>query len=140
MSAPVVVGDTPIGYLVAPQVLGDAGVGARLVLHTAAFAAARLLDLARRARELPVRSRSELLAELLMSEAAVNEDLLDRARQLGIPVGDVTAAAYVLDVEGPWSYLAAPGCALCSVAVAVDPAAARRLLHDVFTTGRGGPS
>jgi len=87
VSAPIVVGETPIGYLVAPQVLGDAGVGARLVLHTAAFAAARLLDLARRARELPVRSRSELLAELLMSEAAVNEDLLDRARQLGIPVG-----------------------------------------------------
>ena len=87
VSAPVVVGETPIGYLVAPQVLGDAGVGARLVLHTAAFAAARVLDLARRARELPVRSRSELLAELLMSEAAVNEDLLDRARQLGIPVG-----------------------------------------------------
>ena len=87
VSAPIVVGETPIGYLVAPHVLGDAGVGARLVLHTAAFAAARVLDLARRARELPVRSRSELLAELLMSEAAVNEDLLDRARQLGIPVG-----------------------------------------------------
>jgi sugar diacid utilization regulator len=87
VSAPIVVGETPIGYLVAPHVLGDAGVGARLVLHTAAFAAARLLDLARRARELPARSRSELLAELLMSEAAVNEDLLDRARQLGIPVG-----------------------------------------------------
>jgi len=32
-------------------------------------AAARVLDLARRARELPVRSRSELLAELLMSDA-----------------------------------------------------------------------
>ena len=87
VSAPIVVGEAPIGSLVAPHVLGDAGVGARLVLHTAAFAAARLLDLTRRARELPARSRSELLAELLMSEAAVNEDLLDRARQLGIPVG-----------------------------------------------------
>jgi sugar diacid utilization regulator len=87
VSAPVVVGETLIGHLVAPHVLGDAGIGARLVIHTAAFAAARILDLARRARELPVRSRSELLAELLMSEAAVNEDLLDRARQLGIPVG-----------------------------------------------------
>ena len=87
VSAPIVVGETPIGFLVAPHVLGDAGVGARLVLHAAAFAAARFLDLTRRARELPARSRSELLAELLMSEAAVNEDLLDRARQLGIPVG-----------------------------------------------------
>jgi sugar diacid utilization regulator len=87
VSAPVVVGETPIGYLAAPHALGDSGVGARLILHTAAFAAARRLDLAQRARELPVRSRSELLAELLMSDAAINEDLLDRARQLAIPVG-----------------------------------------------------
>jgi sugar diacid utilization regulator len=87
VSVPVVVGETPIGYLAAPHAHGDAGIGARLVLHTAALAAARLLDLARRARELPVRSRSELLAELLMSDAVINEDLLDRARQLGIPVG-----------------------------------------------------
>src|SRR6266480_4866943 len=87
VAVPVVVGETPIGYLAAPHAHGDASIGARLVLHTAALAAARLLDLARRARELPVRSRSELLAELLMSEDAINEDLLDRARQLGIPVG-----------------------------------------------------
>ena len=46
VSAPIVVGETPIGYLVAPHVLGEAGVGARLVLHAAAFAAARVLDLA----------------------------------------------------------------------------------------------
>ena len=64
----------------------------------------------------------------------------DAAAELGIPIGDVTAAVYVLDVEGSWSYLSAPGCALCSVAVAVDPPAARRLLHDVFTTGRGDPA
>ncbi len=87
VSAPVVAGDTLAGYFSAPEALGDFAVGARLVLHTAAAAAARQLDLARQARELPVRSRSELLAELLMSEAAVSEDLLDRARQLGVPVG-----------------------------------------------------
>jgi len=87
VSVPVVVGQTPIGYLAAPHAYGDSGIGARLVLHTAALAAARLLDLARQARELPARSRSDLLAELLMSDAAINEDLLDRARQLGIPVG-----------------------------------------------------
>lgn len=87
VSVPVVAGEAPIGYFVAPDAHGDFGIGARLVLHAAASAAGRLLDLARRARELPVRSRSELLAELLMSEAAVSEDLLDRARQLAIPVG-----------------------------------------------------
>jgi len=64
----------------------------------------------------------------------------DAAAELSIPIGDVTAAVYVLDVEGSWSYLAAPGCALCSAAVAVDPPAARHLLHDVFTTGRGDPA
>jgi sugar diacid utilization regulator len=87
VSVPVVVGETPIGYLAAPYAYGDFAIAARLVLYTAALAAARVLDLARRARELPVRSRSELLAELLMSEDAINEDLLDRARQLGVPVG-----------------------------------------------------
>lgn len=64
----------------------------------------------------------------------------DAAAELGIPIGDVDAATYVLDVEGAWSYLAAPGFAVCSVAVAADPQAARQLLHDVFTTGRGDPA
>ena len=68
----------------------------------------------------------------LVRDAAENA-----AAELGIPIGDVTAAVYVLDVDGPWSSLAAPGCALCSVAVAIDLPAARQLLHDVFTTGRG---
>ena len=66
---------------------GDLAVAASLVLRTAASAAGRLLDLARRARELPIRSRSELLAELLMSDAALTEDLRDRAMQLGVPIG-----------------------------------------------------
>jgi len=87
VSMPVVIGETPVGYFTAPEAHGDLGIAARLVLHAAASAAARLLDLARRASEMPVRSRSELLAELLMSDTAINEDLLDRARQLGIPVG-----------------------------------------------------
>ncbi len=84
--APVVVGETPAGHFAAPDAHGDFGVAVRLVLHTAALAAGRLLDLARRAHETPVRSRSELLAELLMSDTAINEDLLERARALAIPV------------------------------------------------------
>jgi sugar diacid utilization regulator len=86
VSAPIVVGETTVGHFVAPDARGDFAIAVRLVLHTAALAAARLLDLARRAREVPVRSRSELLAELLMSEAAINEDLLERARHLAIPI------------------------------------------------------
>jgi sugar diacid utilization regulator len=87
VSVPVVIGETPVGHFTAPAAHGDLGTAARLVLHAAAAAAARLLDLSRRAREIPARSRSELLAELLMSDSGINEDLLDRARQLGIPVG-----------------------------------------------------
>jgi sugar diacid utilization regulator len=86
VTAPVVVGETPVGCLAAPDVHGDFGVAVRLVLHTAALAAGRRLDLSRRAHEMPVRSRSELLAELLMSDTAINEDLLERARALAIPV------------------------------------------------------
>jgi len=44
-SVPVVVGEAPIGYLAAPHAHGDLAVAARLVLNTAALAAARVLDL-----------------------------------------------------------------------------------------------
>ena len=75
------------GRLAAPEAHGDLAVAARLVLRAATDAAARLADDERKARELPIRSRAELLAELLISESALNEDMLDRARQHGIPLG-----------------------------------------------------
>ncbi|MGO8958488.1 MAG: PucR family transcriptional regulator, partial [Streptosporangiaceae bacterium] len=75
-----------LSRLVAPQAHGDLAVAARLVLRAAADAAARHADEDRKARELPIRSRSELLAELLISESALNEDMLERARELGIPL------------------------------------------------------
>jgi sugar diacid utilization regulator len=87
VSVPIVVGETIAGEFTVPGAHGDLAVAASLVLRTAAASAGRLLDLARRARELPIRSRSELLAELLMSDAALSEDLRDRAMQLGVPVG-----------------------------------------------------
>ncbi|HTS98683.1 MAG TPA: helix-turn-helix domain-containing protein [Streptosporangiaceae bacterium] len=86
VSVPLLVGETPSGHFAAPEAGGEIGIAAGLVLNAAAAAAARFLDLARRALQTPVRSRSELLAELLMSDSAISEDLLDRARQLGIPV------------------------------------------------------
>ena len=86
VSVPVLAGESPSGYFAAPEAGGEIGIASGLVLHAAAAAAARYLDLARRAIQTPVRSRSELLAELLMSDSAISEDLLDRARQLGIPV------------------------------------------------------
>ena len=103
VSVPVVVGEAPIGHLVAPDVQGDLAVAARLVLHSAAASAGRLLDLAQRAREVPVRSRSELLAELLMSESAISDDLLDRARQLNVSLGGwhVVVRIEADDLDGP---------------------------------------
>ena len=103
VSVPVVVGEAPIGRLVAPDVQGDLAIATRLVLHSAAASAGRLLDLARRAREVPVRSRSELLAELLMSESAINDDLLDRARQLNVLLGGwhVVVRIEADDLDGP---------------------------------------
>jgi hypothetical protein len=59
------------------------------------------------------------------------------AADLGIPVGEVKGCADVLEVEGLWSYLAGPGCALCSAAVACDPLAAAELLREVFSSGHG---
>jgi sugar diacid utilization regulator len=86
VSVPISVAERVVGDITAPQVSGDLAVASRLVLHAAASAAGHLLDLARHARELPIRSRSELLAELMMSEAALTEDLLERAVLLSVPV------------------------------------------------------
>jgi len=72
--------------LVAPLAHGDLAVAARLVLRAATDTATRLEDEQRKARELPIRSRSELLAELLISESTLNEDMLERARHLRIPL------------------------------------------------------
>ena len=86
---------TIFGYLTAPGVRGDMAVAARLVLHAAAATAGRVLDAGHRARELPIRSRSELLAELLISEHALSDELLSRARQLGVPLGGWHIAARI---------------------------------------------
>jgi sugar diacid utilization regulator len=84
---PISAGDTVAGEFSCRGARGDLAVAAGLVLHAAASSAGRLLDLARRARELPIRSRSELLAELLMSDAPLTEDLRERAMHLGVPIG-----------------------------------------------------
>jgi hypothetical protein len=71
--------------LVAPHAHGDLAIAARLVLRAAADAAARLADEERKAREIPIRSpgTARRTADL---ESALNEDVLERARQLGIPL------------------------------------------------------
>jgi hypothetical protein len=74
----------------------------------------------------------ERFAQWLVRDAAEST-----AADLGIPIGNVSGYADVLEVEGLWSYLAGPGSALCSAAVASDPVAASRLLREIFSSGHG---
>jgi hypothetical protein len=59
----------------------------------------------------------------------------------GVEPGEIDGTVHVLDVRGTWSYLAAPGYALCSAQAAADPAAAAPLLRAVFASrlGQAGP-
>jgi hypothetical protein len=65
----------------------------------------------------------------------VNEAVQSSAAELGILVSELAGYANVLEVEGLWSYVAGPGCALCSEAVACDPTLAARLLREIFRSG-----
>ncbi len=68
---------------------------------------------------------------------AVREIAESTAADLGIPLHELDGIAHVLDVTGLWSYLAGPGCGLCSEAVATDSPAARQLLQQLFRSGPG---
>ena len=62
----------------------------------------------------------------------------------GVLIGDVRAATRVIEVDGLWSYLIAPGCGICSTSVAASPDHAARYLRDVFSaplsaSGAGSP-
>lgn len=85
VSAPVVVLGDRVTWLSAPGG-GGRDPAARLVLSLAAHAVGGALAAARRAEELPERSRAELLTELLAASADRSVRLLDRARILGLPV------------------------------------------------------
>jgi sugar diacid utilization regulator len=79
-------GETTAGYFIAPDAGGAIGTAATMVLHVAAGAVARNLDAARRTRDLPARSRSEIIAELVLAGPAASGELAARARQLGIQI------------------------------------------------------
>jgi sugar diacid utilization regulator len=84
--APVMVGGSVEGQLCAPLVSDELGMAVRVVLDLTAGAVARLREAARRARDIPIRSRTELLTELLVSTSPHTDDLLNRARLLGLPI------------------------------------------------------
>jgi len=86
LHAPVVVGGSVEGHLCTRAAAGELGMAAQVVLDLAAGAVGRLREAARRARDIPIRSRSELLSELLVSSSPHTDDLLNRARLLGLPI------------------------------------------------------
>ncbi len=86
LAVPVMAGGHPQGYLAATGVGGDLATATMLVLHAAAGAASRRLAAIQREREIPTRSRGELVSALLVSDPTRREEMLAEARRLGIPV------------------------------------------------------
>lgn len=84
--APIAVEEHVEGWLTAEPQEGDMALALDVVLHVAADGVARALAAVRRAEELPIRSRAEVLTELLAAPAQGRGPLVRRARSLGVPV------------------------------------------------------
>jgi hypothetical protein len=74
------------GWLTGASQDGELGLGLDLVLNVAAAAAAFALESGRRAEELPVQSRAEVLDELLSAPPEARARLVHRARRVGVPI------------------------------------------------------
>lgn len=96
--APIVVENHTEGWLVAEPQDGDLEMGLEIVLHAASAAAGRSLAERRRADELPIQSREEVLTELLAAPVEGRPALVRRARTLGIPI-DAWHVAVRLEVD-----------------------------------------
>jgi sugar diacid utilization regulator len=84
--APIVVENHVEGWLAAEPQDGDLEMGVEIVLHAAGEAAGHALGERRRAEELPIQSREEVLSELLAAAPQGRAALVHRARTLGIPI------------------------------------------------------
>lgn len=100
VAAPVVVDGEVDGWLTAPPQDGDLALATALVLRLAADALARQRERTRRAEELPIRSRSEALTELLAAAPEERPRLVRRVRDLGVPIDGWHIAARV-ELENP---------------------------------------
>jgi sugar diacid utilization regulator len=93
--APVVLDEHVEGWLSAPQQEGDLAMGLEIVMQVAAAGVQRALARARRAEELPIQSQSELLSELLSAPQHGRARIVQRARDLGLPIDGWHVAARV---------------------------------------------
>jgi len=118
-TAAVIVAGQVQGWLTSEAADGVLGVAVGLVLHVAAAAAARYLEAAARSREIPIRSRSELLSGLLMADSGRSEDLVTAARSAGLPVDGWHVAVHM---QLAWPEIGQPEIDMTSFEV-VDSAA-----------------
>jgi sugar diacid utilization regulator len=91
--APITVEGRIEGWLTAPRQVGDLGLAVDIVLQAAATATAQALAAAQHAAEIPIRSRAEVLTELLSAPESGRAALVARARGLGLPVDGWHVAA-----------------------------------------------
>lgn len=86
LAVPVMVEGEVETHVIAVPEDGDMKLAAELVLELTAAALGRALTAARRSDELPIRSGTEVLSELLAATPQELPNLVRRARQLGIPI------------------------------------------------------
>jgi sugar diacid utilization regulator len=84
--APIVVENHVEGWLVAEPQDGDLAMGLEIVMHAASAAAGHALGERRRAEDLPIQSREEVLTELLTAPLEARPALVHRARTLGVMI------------------------------------------------------
>jgi sugar diacid utilization regulator len=83
---PVVLDDHVECWLGAPKQDGDLAIGLEMVMALAAAEVQRALAHARRAEELPIQSQTESLSELLSAPQQGRARIVQRARDLGVPI------------------------------------------------------
>lgn len=98
LSAPVVVDGIEVDHVTAAQPLPMADQLARLAVRLTAETASRAVSHSRRAAELPIRSQTQLLGEILMAGPQYLAELLPRARSLGLAI-DAWHAAVLVEVD-----------------------------------------
>jgi sugar diacid utilization regulator len=85
-SATVIVDDHVEGWITGAPQEGDLAKAMEIVMHATSFGAARAIVSARREQELPIRSRDEVLTELLSAPPQGRPPIIQRARTLGFPI------------------------------------------------------
>jgi sugar diacid utilization regulator len=98
VSRAVIVDDRVEGWIAAPAQEGDLAMGLEIVLHVAVASVADALTRVRRMQELPRQSRQEALTDLLSAAPNGREQVVLRARSMGLPI-DAWHVVVRLDFE-----------------------------------------